>query len=220
MGNQTSPPLVTSISYGDTEDGYYIKFGSYVYIERMEVELAKMAARGLTVLAGSGDAGVSNVGEEGNDISDTDPTCAPFRAFYPSNSPYVTSVSSTFFTKAYLPICLEALPLPNSETMLPILCDQIGEAAVGVSQGIFWTTGGGFSNRSDNLIAPWQNEVVTAFLSAPQNPLPNPSLFNAAGRAYPDVSTIGHNLLMRQQTTTQDCTVAIASVLIRLFAHS
>lgn len=187
---------------GDTEDGYYTKFGSYVYIERMEVELAKMAARGLTVLAGSGDAGVSNVGEEGNDISDTDPTCAPFRAFYPSNSPYVTSVSSTFLTKAYLPICLEALPLPNSADMLPILCDQIGEAAVGVSQGIFWTTGGGFSNRSDNLITSWQSAAVSSFLSNPQTPLPASSMFNAAGRAYPDVSTIGHNLLMRQSRAT------------------
>lgn len=97
-----------------------------------------MAARGLTVVAGSGDAGASNVGEEGNDISDTDPTCTPFRAFYPSNSPYVTSVSSTYFTKAYLPICLEALPLANNGGNLPILCEQIGEATVGVSQGIFW----------------------------------------------------------------------------------
>jgi hypothetical protein len=98
-------PKVTSISYGDTEIGYFNKFGDFSYIERMEVELAKMAARGLTVVAGSGDAGASNVGEEGNDISPTDPTCTPFRAFYPSNSPYVLSLSSTFLTTAYLPVC-------------------------------------------------------------------------------------------------------------------
>jgi hypothetical protein len=43
---------VTSISYGDTESGYYWKFGNYDYIRRMDKELAKMALRGLTVLAG------------------------------------------------------------------------------------------------------------------------------------------------------------------------
>ena len=45
----------------------------------------KMALRGLTVVAGSGDAGYTNVGEEGNDISDTDPDCSIARPFYPSN---------------------------------------------------------------------------------------------------------------------------------------
>ena len=41
--------------------------------------------RGRTVVAGSGDAGYTNVGEEGNDISDTDPDCSVARPFYPSN---------------------------------------------------------------------------------------------------------------------------------------
>jgi tripeptidyl-peptidase-1 len=195
ISNLTSPPLVTSVSYGDTEDGYYTKFGSYVYIDRMEVELAKMAARGLTVLAGSGDAGVSNVGEEGNDISDTDPTCAPFRPFYPSNSPYVTSVSSTFLSTNYLPVCQTNLPVGNSQS-LPIVCHQVGEIAVGVSQGMAWTTGGGFSNRSaSNPRAPWQKDVVEAYLATSNLPQPS-SLYNAKGRGYPDVATLGHNLLM------------------------
>ena len=33
----------------------------------------------------SGDAGYTNVGEDGNDISDTDPDCSVARPFYPSN---------------------------------------------------------------------------------------------------------------------------------------
>ena len=45
----------------------------------------KLALRGRTVVAGSGDAGYTNVGEEGNDISDTDPDCSVARPFYPSN---------------------------------------------------------------------------------------------------------------------------------------
>ena len=148
VSNLSNPPLVTSISYGDTEDGYYTKFGSFSYIDRMEIELAKMAARGLSVLAGSGDAGVSNVGEEGNDISDTDPTCTPFRPFYPSNSPYVTSVSSTFLSTNYLPVCKSNL-VPS----LPIICEQVGEVAVGVSAGLFWTTGI-FNNHTLHSFSP------------------------------------------------------------------
>jgi hypothetical protein len=46
--------------------GYFNKFGSWSYFDRMESELAMMAARGLTVFAGSGDAGATNVGEAGN----------------------------------------------------------------------------------------------------------------------------------------------------------
>ena len=55
----------------------------------------------------------SNVGEAGNDVSPTDPTCTPFRAFYPSSSPYVLSLSSTFLTTDYLPVCEQTMgPLP------------------------------------------------------------------------------------------------------------
>ena len=34
--------------------GYYNAFGSWAYIERMNIELGKMALRGLTVMAGAG----------------------------------------------------------------------------------------------------------------------------------------------------------------------
>lgn len=59
-----------------------------------------MAVRGLTVLAGAGDAGWTNVGERGNDLSGVDPTCGIMRAFYPSESPFVTSMSATFVTQS------------------------------------------------------------------------------------------------------------------------
>lgn len=67
-------------------------------------------------------AGVSNVGEDGNDLSPTDPTCTPFRPFYPSNSPYVLSVSSTFLTPNALPMCGEDITLPQT---LALTCDQV-----------------------------------------------------------------------------------------------
>lgn len=139
--------------------GYFNKFGSWEYIIRMNIELAKMAARGLTVLAGCGDAGVSNVGEAGNDLSPTDPTCEPFRPFYPSDSPYVLSVGSTFLTPNALPICGEALGAPAP---LNLDCDTLGERAVSVRDGIHWTTGGGFSNLTS--IQDWQRTAVTDYV--------------------------------------------------------
>lgn len=186
-------PLVTSISYGDTEDGYYNKFnGSFVYITRMENELAIMASLGMTVIAGAGDAGASNVGEAGNDISPTDPACTPFRPFYPSNSPWVLSVSSTFRSPNALPVCYNQL-----DKMQPLVCSEIGEIPVGVSQGLFWTTGGGFSNMSSNPTPSWQADFVQTYLTtmAAQNKLPPSSVFNQKGRGYPDMATIGHNEL-------------------------
>eukprot|EP01126_Amoeba_proteus_P059303 TRINITY_DN7737_c0_g1_i4.p1 TRINITY_DN7737_c0_g1~~TRINITY_DN7737_c0_g1_i4.p1 ORF type:complete len:721 (-),score=124.23 TRINITY_DN7737_c0_g1_i4:129-2291(-) len=196
-------PLVTSISYGDTEQGFFLKFGNYDYITRMNVELAKMSARGLTVVAGSGDAGASNVGEEGNDISDTDPTCTPMRPFFPSNSPYVVSVSSTFPSPNALPICR------MNYTHYPIVCSQIGEVAVAVSQGVDWTTGGGFSGLSPTL--GWQATMVDEFLRLSGNSLPPISLWNSTGRAYPDISTLGRNLICIEGGRVDPCSGTSAS---------
>lgn len=170
ISNTTKAPLVTSISYGDTEQGYYNAFGNYNYIRRMERELAKMTLRRLSVIAGSGDAGATNVGEEGNDISPTDRDCNMMRPFYPSNSPFVTSLSASFVTAH--------------------------EESVSCKGGIFWTTGGGFGNYSYS--PAYQNATVAAYVAkqASLHQLPPDSMFNRRGRGYPDVSALGHNLRM------------------------
>jgi tripeptidyl-peptidase-1 len=191
ISNLTKPALVTSISYGDTEMHFQEKFGSFAYIDRMEIELAKMAARGLTVLGGSGDAGVSNVGEEGNDIGPTNPTCTPFSAFYPAASAFYTSVSSTFLTTQYLPICARNI------SGQPIECSQVGERAVSLTDGIYWTTGGGFASHITQQ--KWQSHAVQHFIKTANESglLPNPNVaqYNPLGRGYPDISTVGNNLL-------------------------
>ena len=93
------PAAALPLADGDTEVGYQFKTGyGIAYIRRMNLELQKMATRGLTVLAGAGDAGWTNVGERGNDLSGVDPTCGIMRAFYPSESPFVTSMSASFVT--------------------------------------------------------------------------------------------------------------------------
>lgn len=189
----THAPLVTSISYGDTEIGFYNKFGNFKYVKRTNAELMKMAARGLTVIAGSGDGGVSNVGEAGNDISPAIATCEPFEPFFPSNSAYVTSLSSTFFTTNALPVCGV-----KSHANNPAECDMVGELPVGLSQGMFWTTGGGFSNMTSNPTPSWQQPALKSYLSTlrQRKAMPPASDFNVHGRAYPDIAVVGHNVML------------------------
>ena len=55
-------------------------------------------------------------------MSPTDPTCTPFRPFFPSNSPYVLSVGSTFLTPNALPVCDANVTSP---VPLPVFCTQV-----------------------------------------------------------------------------------------------
>ncbi len=42
---------------------------------------------------------------------------------------------------------INTIPACNNVTLIndPFVCDQLGEIAVGLSQGTYWTTGGGVS---------------------------------------------------------------------------
>ena len=72
VGNQTYPPLVHSLSYGDVEAAVFNESNpdAYEYGERCDQQFALMGLRGLTLLFSSGDDGV------GNFIGRTDPTLA------------------------------------------------------------------------------------------------------------------------------------------------
>eukprot|EP01095_Lingulamoeba_sp_RSL-Kostka_P005094 TRINITY_DN16451_c0_g1_i1.p1 TRINITY_DN16451_c0_g1~~TRINITY_DN16451_c0_g1_i1.p1 ORF type:complete len:754 (+),score=272.48 TRINITY_DN16451_c0_g1_i1:20-2281(+) len=196
VANTTNPPLVTSISYGDTEIGYIQKSGyglSYIY--RMNYELIKMNLRGLTTICGSGDAGWTNVGEMGNDLSAPDQTCDIGRAFFPSCSPFVLSLSSSFLSSNNLPICSQGVgisPVPGfSGANTPFVCtDKPREVVVSVSGGMSWTTGGGFSNITERY--EYQENLVQHYLDTNQN-LPPSNQFNASGQGYADITTIGWN---------------------------
>lgn len=86
-----------------------------------------------------------------------------FNPDFPAGSPYVTAVGGTNFKQAGV----------------------IGEESA-------WSCGGG--GFSDNFPQPsWQASAVKGYLSAAaaQNILPAASLFNATGRAYPDVAALG-----------------------------
>jgi hypothetical protein len=62
------------------------------------------------------------VGEDGNDLGPIQASCEPFAPFFPSNSPYVLSVGSTFLTPNALKMCDRAITSPAT---IPLTCDQV-----------------------------------------------------------------------------------------------
>ena len=82
VANDPTPPLVFSISYSDNENGVEVAFA-----QRVEVELQKAGARGLTIVDSSGDGGVGG--------SQPDNSCPTFQPTFPASSPYVTAVGGT-----------------------------------------------------------------------------------------------------------------------------
>jgi len=81
VGNDSKPPQVFSISYGDNEGTV-----EYEYAVRVNSEFIKAGVRGITILASSGDGGVAG--------SQTTP-CIKFIPTFPAASPYVTAVGGT-----------------------------------------------------------------------------------------------------------------------------
>ena len=65
------------------------------YRARADYELMKLALRGVTVIVSSGDQGANSLGPRPMDV----PKCRQkLSTDWPSNSPYVTSVGSTYIT--------------------------------------------------------------------------------------------------------------------------
>ena len=83
LSKESSPPLVFSFSYSDNEDTV-----DAAYAQRVNVELQKAGARGLSIVESSGDGGVAGIQPE--------KYCPKgFMATFPATSPFVTSVGGT-----------------------------------------------------------------------------------------------------------------------------
>jgi len=95
------------------------------------------------------------------------PSGCGFNPSYPATPPHVTAVGAT--------------QGPES-----------GEKEIACSSktGGLITTGGGFSTVFSR--PSWQNAVVSNYLKNGPN-VPPTSMFNSAGRGYPDIATMGHN---------------------------
>jgi len=150
------------------------------YIDRVNVEYIKLGLRGVTITVSSGDAGAP--GRTNEDCLDNSNTV---HAVFPGSSPWITSVGATFVVKSNkilnytTPLCREN-QCANGKNEYVTNYNSTG-----------WTAGGGISNFSiRSIVAKWQDKEVSKYLASE---IPLPKNFNKKGRAYPDVSVIGHS---------------------------
>ncbi len=177
-------PDVISMSWGWSEREQCdiidcVNITSTQYVERVNNEYLKIALRGVTLVVSSGDAGAPGRTNELCEDSQ------PINPAFPGSSPYVTSVGATFvpvdnttynFTT---PLCLNDGCI-TSKNEKAIRFDSVG-----------WTAGGGF-NLYNNNTPTWQKKEVDSYLQS-GIPLPSKENVNYNGRAYPDISAIGHS---------------------------
>jgi len=162
VSSSTNPPLVHSISYGQYESAIAV-----TEQQRFSQEAARLGVRGVTIIAATGDDGVSLFGARNN------PAYCGFRIPYPANVPFVLSVGATMG--------------PESGS---------SEVACQSDKGSVVTSGGGFSNVFDQpqyQSYQVQNYLNSARFNSPSPYFPSGSMFNSTGRAIPDVALAGNN---------------------------
>jgi len=184
MANQSNPPVVQSISYADQ-----VYSLSIPYMQRLDIEFQKLGLMGVSLFFAAGDDGVGGFDARGNASY-----CNKFNPAYPSASAYVTSIGGTMLATTTAPFC--NVQQPFGPASLQFSCDSefgLGEIVSSSALGSRITGGGGFSG-SVSATPSWQLEQVESYLLDPS--VPPRSLFNASGRAYPDVSTNAHNYVI------------------------
>jgi tripeptidyl-peptidase-1 len=191
-------PLVVSVSYGWGESEQCdvspcsVGEDSKAYVARSNKELAKLAAKGISVLVSSGDTGAQGLGDaDSQTCSNT--KVPPFNADYPSNSPYVTGVGATMLMgdssqTGGSPYCGD-----GSSQFSPCSAGTGYEVACSYPRAKI-TGGGGISLFQDR--PSWQESAVSSYLKNSSNNIPPSSYFKATGRGNPDVAYNGHNYLI------------------------
>lgn len=196
--NTTGAPLVNSISYGWNEwqqcDASILQENckkegipnSQVYVQRTEIEWAKIASLGITVLAASGDQGAP-----GDANIECTSKAHPINPLYPGASAFITSVGATNLRPPR-----NTSSVASSSDLPPIchlsecVCSTATEEVPAMlyrNQCIF-TTGGGFSEYIPQ--PSWQKTVVNAYLASNAT-RPASNLFNSTNRGFPDISALG-----------------------------
>ena len=179
--NTDNVPNILSMSWGWSEtDQCSItnclgNMTSQKYVERVNVEYAKLGLRGITLVVASGDAGAPGR---------TDEMCATHNvhAVFPGGSPFVTSVGATF---VQVSDTMKSWKTPLCKTYG---CNSGNRQFPTNFVNQSWTTGGGFSNYSTR--PQWQKRIVENYVSSGVHLPPS---CNKKGRAYPDVAVVGHN---------------------------
>ena len=178
VGNETNPPLVQSLSYGDQEVSVFPTNNSaaFDYGMRCEMEFMLLGLRGVSILVSSGDDGIASSTIRNNPTG----SCSQAWPEWPASSPYVTSVGATQLTNAYLPVCQQ--PYASSiysagsgsaiqRNELLVQCSGVGETVCSSTIGGVITSGGGFSNvfNREELVSGYGRYVyVCVYISLHQ----------------------------------------------------
>mgnify|MGYP006136041385 CR=1 FL=1 len=171
LGGEVDPPLVQSLSYGDVEADVFNMSnggGAARYAARVDLEFAKLGARGVSIVVASGDDG------SGGFLAKDDPSgCNQAAPEWPASSPYVTTVGAT---------------------QLAWDGDISAEAVCNARSGGVITSGGGFSNIYAR--PEWQAAAVAKLVAQHPSALPPGGFYNKTGRAYPDITALGSRFLV------------------------
>ena len=177
-------PWITSHSYGWSEYNQCMivqctNFTSADYIRRTNTELAKLALKGHSMLVASGDAGSPGRTDEGcHGVPRLNPV-------FPGSSPWIMSVGATYIVNGTGNSSHYKTPLCKSNNCANgTLQEEVTFNKTG------WTSGSGFGVYSEPVNI-WQRPFVEEYLNSGIQLPPNSS-FNRNGRAYPDLSVVGH----------------------------
>ncbi|EJT78142.1 hypothetical protein GGTG_03244 [Gaeumannomyces tritici R3-111a-1] len=157
-------PHVLSVSYADDEQSV-----PRPYAERVCGLFALLAARGVSVLAATGDGGSRGTGQVQRGCYTNDGAAAPRRRAalptFPASCPYVTAVGAT------------------SNEGPPVSAAQY--------------SAGGFSRYF--AMPAWQAAAAGPYArAAAEMGGPTPDMFDAGGRATPDISAVGSQFVIRR----------------------
>jgi tripeptidyl-peptidase-1 len=150
---------------------------SQQYVERVNNEFVKLGLLGTTITVSSGDAGAPGRTSEDCNVS------RPVNPVFPGSSPYVLSIGATYITLDNSSQRFETNICQNHS------CVEGNEEQTISQDNVGWTAGGGF-DIYHNETPKWQSKQVTRYL---KSGVKLPKKFNRNGRAYPDVSAVGHS---------------------------
>jgi subtilase family serine protease len=183
-------PSVASISYAWSEQDQcnvnvtgpecnQMGLNSETFVHRVNTEFAKIALLGVSLLAASGDSGANGR---------TDPDCSGqhLHPDFPAVSPWITSVGATQLQNAK--VITNPPPICSPWLIVDLVCITNGTEIAVVQDVAGFASGGGFSwwtPRPD-----WQQAAVFPYLNEYASLLPPASMFNASGRAHPDVAML------------------------------
>lgn len=144
------------------------------YIERVNIELIKLGLMGKSIVVSSGDSGAPGLNCNKKN---------PLNPMYPASSPWVTSVGATFLKEEK-----KSNIKYNSLFCKKYKCIKGKKEFIVNYNYIGWTSGSGFSDfqKTPN----WQKKLVNNYL---KSVVLLPKKSNKKGRAYPDLSIIGHS---------------------------